>query len=452
MKKQNSDKLFDDAIASGDEKSIRRLAKEGLKPPQGAMLFALMQDQPQLLKVLKEAGVNPNEPDGFGETPLGYAVTDCTPQVLEEILGLGADPALESLSIKPLTNAVLLGKKKHVLLLLKHGADPSELSNSNTPLIEALRTGQEEIACLLLEAGADPFMRGPNGLDAKSLASKARNIRLQKLIEKKAQPKQEAVPKGSRDHLLTAIRSGDRTEFASCLAHTEDINKQDTSGRTALDYAIEKGALFFVKLLIKAGANPNGIGDNFGGPLEGAVRQKRVDLARILLEAGADPNGCQASGGPLCAACEEGSYELAKCLLKSGAHVNGRTLRGQTPLMFAAQSQNLKLVNLLLDHGAEVNATDEEGHTALFHAIIANSYVINVSTSGRSTRRCLKNQSKKDSINLIERLLKAGARIDQKDKSGRRPIEYSPNSGISKVLESGKLSGTNFKGRRGRKT
>ena len=122
-------------------------------------------------------------------------------------------------------------------------------------------------------------------------------------------------------------------------------------------------------------------------------------LSSLFLSKGANVNAANTSAGevkfgkiqlikltPLMLASTYCSADLVKTLLDAKANVNARDIREMTPLAFAvsSESQNAAVVNLLLKAGADVNAKTKTGETALDWA--ENSAI---PKSGRAeSRRC----------------------------------------------------------------
>jgi ankyrin repeat protein len=103
-----------------------------------------------------------------------------------------------------------------------------------------------------------------------------------------------------------------------------------------------------------------------------------------------------------------------RLLVQHGADPNLPTLAGTTPLMAAAGvnwvvaqtytesvQARLEAVTLCLELGADVNATNSMGLTALLGAV------------------------NRGSNDIIELLVRRGARLDIKDKEGRTPLRWA---------------------------
>lgn len=125
------------------------------------------------------------------------------------------DPAaLDALStdgFTPLGLAAFTGRTPIVEFLLSEGANPNAASqdeNAFTALTGAVATGHAEVARLLLEAGADP----------------------------------NHLYEGGAFSPLLAASAGGRVDMVRLLIdHGADVNLKSSQGKTALDWANEKG-------------------------------------------------------------------------------------------------------------------------------------------------------------------------------------------------------------------
>ena len=110
--------------------------------------------------------------------------------------------------------------------------------------------------------------------------------------------------------------------------------------------------------LLQAGADPNEPDDEGTTPLYAAVVGGFADVARLLLEAGADPDGesfGEDQGTPLCAACAWGNDEIVAALIGHGADVDRAEPDGPTPLVWAALEGHAWTARVLLEAGADPN-------------------------------------------------------------------------------------------------
>lgn len=128
----------------------------------------------------------------------------------------------------------------------------------------------------------------------------------------------------------------------------------DTSYETLLHKAIEEEDIQEAKAII---AEIQGLEaaleaeDKGRTPLHKAACKGLVDIVRMLIEAGANPDGSHELGyTPLGCAARWSYVEIANLLLAAGADVNSIDHLNRTPLWWA--TFNVTMVRLLLDYGA----------------------------------------------------------------------------------------------------
>ena len=129
--------------------------------------------------------------------------------------------------------------------------------------------------------------------------------------------------------LLTAIENDD-TSLVRSLIQSIDVKETE---ETFLIFAIIKGNIDIVRLLIEAGADINKKDRNGASSFIYAVIKGNIVIVRLLIEAGADTNIYDGDG--------------------------------MTPLMIAAENNDIPLVRLLIQNGADINKQDPEGLTVL---------------------------------------------------------------------------------------
>ncbi len=118
-----------------------------------------------------------------------------------------------------------------------------------------------------------------------------------------------------------------------------DINEQDSSGSTVLQWS---------------------------------VRRWYFDLTTLVLQKGADPNIKDIEGNStlhIASHLGDSSARMISLLLQYGAEVNTRNMRDYIPLHLAAESGYATGVQLLISKGADVNAITRYGSSVLSYAI-----------------------------------------------------------------------------------
>jgi uncharacterized protein len=125
-----------------------------------------------------------------GHTILGLAAFFGHEDIVEYLLGLGADPSIAStnhLQITPLHSAVNGGYLRVVELLLAAGVDPNVTQlREIRPLHQAAHHGHKEIVERLIQAGADPKLKSEEGLTAADYAKLAKRRGFTRLLKVKA--------------------------------------------------------------------------------------------------------------------------------------------------------------------------------------------------------------------------------------------------------------------------
>ena len=156
--------------------------------------------------------------------------------------------------------------------------------------------------------------------------------------------------------LFENIGFRDRMSLIYCLREFESVNFIEiTTESTPLVYAIDRGWVEGVCILIQAGANVNFSNNPESNPLVSAIQIYSTAILEILLEAGANVDGLGFLKTPLIEAIR---YENSSCiarLIEAGANLNQVDTSGTTPLMAAVLHNDFNLVKKLVERGADVN-------------------------------------------------------------------------------------------------
>ncbi|WP_394841401.1 ankyrin repeat domain-containing protein [Pendulispora brunnea] len=139
--------------------------------------------------------------------------------------------------------------------------------------------------------------------------------------------------------------------------------------------AAAKGDTARIAQLIKAGANPNAVGDKGTSLLEWAMLNKNKPSFEALLNAGADPTHTDEQGDTVmhyAAKANDAAY-LDILIASHRVDVNvPNPVSGTTPLMAALMAEREAQFQKLLQAGANPNTTDRAGNTALHVAAKIN--------------------------------------------------------------------------------
>lgn len=114
-------------------------------------------------------------------------------------------------------------------------------------------------------------------------------------------------------------------------------------------------------------------------------------------------------------------WEVTKILLRSGHDVRAVNHEKETALHLAAWRSHDGMVRLLIQGGADVHAQDKTGNTPLHrHSAIPMS-----TGSPREMEA---------SMECVDALLKAGAKVDTKNAAGKTPLDMERSDVIRSVL------------------
>ncbi|MGD2179914.1 ankyrin repeat domain-containing protein [Lusitaniella coriacea] len=170
--------------------------------------------------------------------------------------------------------------------------------------------------------------------------------------------------------LIQAILAEDVAQVESLLAEGTEVNPSDWDENVPLVAAVYRENLEIIQKLIAAEANPDqpdlDVEVN-ACPVGMAIKQNRADLVRLLLDAGADPNGGDMEETGLAIAVRKDNLPILRMLLEAGADPNADMEDYERVIMEAAWYGRLEMVKLLVEYGAEVS-TWSQGETAIMSA------------------------------------------------------------------------------------
>ncbi len=459
---QAADIRVAEAAQRDDRAAIRALIQQKadvntpLVDGSTALHWAVEADDLETVELLLHAGANAKAQDRYGFTPLYFACSNGNAQVIRKLLEAGADPnAADAQKETALMTAARTGSVESLKALLQNGAavNAKDAATGQTVLMWAVRSNHAAEVQLLVEYGAE--------VNARTRVGKAPAVR--------------PPGAGGGSHGVGIVRSG-----------WPDRGFQDATpgGMSALLYAARDGRLDSVTALVGAKADVNQADANGITPMLMAITNNHLDVAKFLLEKGANPNGTDWWGrAPVWAAIEmrdrdygrnneheidrDAAFQLIQMLLERGANVSARTkevppirrfvtplgdlswvdFTGQTPFLRAALAGDIEVMRLLLSKGADPNIATEAGTTALMAAAGVNwmtgqTYTESDAALMDAVKLCMEKGGDVNAANsmgvtavigaanrgsdeIIEFLVKNGARLDVKDKEGRSPLVWA---------------------------
>ncbi|KAK2603591.1 hypothetical protein QQS21_004172 [Conoideocrella luteorostrata] len=150
-----------------------------------------------------------------------------------------------------------------------------------------------------------------------------------------------------------------------------DIDEENHKGQTPLSLAAAMGHYDMCHSLVEKGANVNHRDHVYGQtPLSLAAAYGHGEIVRLLLKAGSDPNDHMSGVTPLWMAVRGDDLQSVQLLLEQGSDPTSTNLRtGETALSLASAHGSLPILSLLLRYKARVTKNwDKRGWTPLHHA------------------------------------------------------------------------------------
>lgn len=260
-------------------------------------------DLSALSKLVHDPGLKSR--DTRGTSPLMYAAALGSLESMRLLLDAGADPnAANDFAATPLMWCA--GDAAKVRLLLSKGArvDARSKLGRTALLVAAAYDGATEAARLLIEKGAEVNARDNSGMSVLEQAASSNHIELVRLLLAKG-ANVNTVDEGGFTALMSAAGNGDRNAALVELllengaavnvksADTAEIVKNGPIALghlTALQLAAGQGNYEAVEALIKAGADVNAKDVRNATPLVFAVATDHANpnIVKLLLARGAD--------------------------------------------------------------------------------------------------------------------------------------------------------------------
>ncbi|KAJ5770668.1 uncharacterized protein N7511_002719 [Penicillium nucicola] len=328
-----------------------------IKKTPGLMEQATSVNNIDAVRVLLQAGMDPNSKKDGIYTPLCSSIRDDRPDILALLLHHGADPNLMA-SEYPAWKCIT-HKRLHFLPdLVAAGADLRKPPGIVECAVQENHT--EALHWLVSEAGANPNDRNEQGHTAVTTAiRKNRPEMLEWLLANGA----DANLRGKDWPIYMATQAPSMLRLI--LPRITDL----AAHKGVMEKAVQANQLENVKLLIAAGASVEWKNGGVFSPLTTALRERHWLIVRYLLdEAGADPNA-PGEHLPLVKAirrCDDGDFAMIELLLERGADPN-KCYRDWNAIMQAIEDRDLQLLRLLIEKGGLVDLAqkDEMGTTVL---------------------------------------------------------------------------------------
>ncbi|KAH0494639.1 hypothetical protein TgHK011_001254 [Trichoderma gracile] len=446
------------AVRGKNHKLVEQLLDRGVSP-NGALTEAVNLHDSESIRLLLLFGADPNEAERDGITPLFAAVQKMFFSGAITLLKYGADPNLlagpELQS--PLAVAILSNKVSLSHLLLMYGGDLSQVtSDGNTMLIAAInKKTPKRMIDLLLHYGVDPNEKNREGKTALYEAINASRVDIVKsLLENGA----NANLPGPKHMLWPAVHQ------TSCLQlllnHGADYKKCPG----IMELATSVNNIESVRVLLKAGVDPNAKKDGVYTPLCTSIRDNRMDIFQLLLGNGADPNVMAseypaykcithdrvhflpplvAAGadlhnpkGILETAVSCNNMEALSWLLDQGLDPNERTTKGCSPLTTAIREHRMEMIEVLLARGADPNKRGQDWPVCMaVRSPPILRRILSVLAEPRAYKGVMEMAVAANQIESVKLLLAAGVSVEDKNGGVFSPLTTAIREDMKEMVE-----------------
>jgi uncharacterized protein len=221
--------------------------------------------------------------------------------------------------------------------------------------------------------------------------------------------------------LFSAVDKNCLDLVTDLLDHGASVDARDRLGARPLGHAARFGHLAVVDLLLGRGAPLDARNLAGATALFQAVDGDHAEVAQRLIERGADVNIAGRGGvTPISAAAYRGNDAIVAALLAHGANDRAADETGKTPIVYAAAAARFDVVTRLLARNIDINARYPNELTLLMWAAGPDEAA-----------------PEAQAIRIVERLLDAGAGINDRDNRGRTALMISAEggrAGIANVL------------------
>ncbi|CAH0045009.1 unnamed protein product [Clonostachys solani] len=404
------------AVEAGHASTVKQLlafgarAEFNIKPNGHTPLHkAALLNHGELVELLLQAGADPlapkteedagcYPPSSKGQTPLMYA----TLYGLESATSGFVRHLKDAASVnKGLAWAALSGNPAVVQTMLTHPlADVNAIIEGNTPLFLAGRAADPKTMILLLEAGADASIMSWGGDPNHSL-----------YLDKVNEPYYSFTGYNALHALCGAFDSVPKG-YDRSRAEAESHKLRSKTFRPPAEKFDSESIKRLTTLLLERRIDVDGIDEEGKTPLLYAA-QCRPSMVKYLLDAGADSGFRDRDGKNAFHGCKD--VQVLQLLAKEGkANINQESFTWRlTPFLSAmVRGTTPDLIKMLVSLGADVTSVGLDGKGA-WHQLL-NDFILD------------KNEAGYNILDLIDALVGAGVPLNTQDNEGKTPLQAMP--------------------------
>ena len=343
--------------------------------------------------------------------------------------------------------AVLEGHLETANLLLDYMFSPTKTAVFESPVLHyAANEGNKDFIASLIGAGADPEAQNIHKHRALHFAARKGHVEFVKQLFTIVSDL-EVNPQDSdgKTPLHLAAIAGHLETIRALQAQGAQQNIEDSSKNLPIHYAAWDGHFEVVENFV-SDANINAQGYLGRTPLAISALRGHENITRLLLARKAGVDLADDEGmTPLMYAVQMNKATIAKLLMENDANVHAKDNEHRTTLHRAARNGDYDLVKLLLDRNCDARALTKFGDTPFLEAVYSNNLkVVDLfaerEVDGSSDQNnlgitCVHAAAEEGNLQMLVRLLNAGAKPDLIDRVGRSPLLVAAMEGRHAVVQ-----------------
>ena len=345
----------------------------GITPLHIAVMGGCSND---FLLQLVYSGADVNATNMYNETALLHACNKGNTDAIYILLNAGADPNIANYGGNTGLHMAADGEcsKEAMQAIIAHGANVNAVDQRNsTALMRTSNDGHEDTTNVLLNAGADPNIADANGKTSlhHAIVGRCNERIVQAIVDKGADVNARDIK--SRTALLSASHFGYEHAIRILLKAGADPNIADENGETCLHHAVlGECSKEVLRKMLDQGANVNATCNMSHTALMLALHQRNSDAINVFLNAGINPFIADGNGNTCLhhAVLVHSNKKTLQAIVDNGADVNALNKENESPLILASIMRNVGAIYVRLEAGADPNIADADGNSCLHHAIM----------------------------------------------------------------------------------
>ena len=368
-----------------------------------------------ICKVLLEQGAVVDLPNITKHTALHLSVIEGHLETAKLLLDHEFSPMKIAVFDSPVLHyAANEGNKDFIQPLIQSQADPEAANlHGHRALHFAARVGNDEFVEQLCTAVTDlnTNSRDQDGKTALHLAAAAGHSSTVQLLQEKGA--ESDILDSSKNLPIHYAAWDGHVHIVEILISDANMNVRGYSGRTLLSIGALRGHENIVRLLLDRNAMLELGDDGQSTPLMTAVSSKHDEIAQLLISK--EANIYTTDGGRrtlLHAAARNGNYDMVRFLLDGHCDAHAASNFGDTPFLDAVFSNDVRIIDHFFDHGVDGCCDQNKLGITSVHAA-----------------------AEEGNLQMLAKLLDAGAKADLSDRIGRSGLYVAANEGRHTLVE-----------------